>query len=312
MTDRVCYILNKNNSDDNLKDNNVRINELKSSDILKNPHFVGRKKELKELDECIKTNHHVFIRGIGGIGKSEIARRYAELNKDKYDTIILAKYIENLEQLIISNNTFSITNFSRIKNESGELENDKEYCERKLKCIKEIAENKRTLIIIDNFDTFEDEYLEQILAGNYDLIITTRNDFSHLSLPIIEITAMQDIEELCQLFYENCIPRKFNESDKKEIIEIIKILQGHTFAIELVAKYIQRSHKRVLDIKENLIGKGINPEMSGTVNYLFQSNTVYQYIKILFDVSKITETEKEILKNETAEKVVKKVLKKIV
>ena len=297
LTDRVCYILNKSNSDDNLKDTNVRINELKSSDILKNPHFVGRTKELNELDEYIKANHHVFIRGIGGIGKSEIARKYAELNKDKYDTIIWAKYTKNLEQLIISNNSFSITNFSRIKNESGELENDKEYCERKLKCIKEIAENKRMLIIIDNFDTFEDEYLEQILAGNYDLIITTRNDFSHLSLPIIEITAMQDVEELCQLFYENCVPRKFNESDKKEIIEIIKILQGHTFAIELVAKYIQRSHKRVLDVKENLIGKGINPEMSGTINHLFQSNTVYQYIKIIFDVSKITETEKEILKN---------------
>lgn len=67
LTDRVCYILNKNNSDNNLRDIDIKINELKRSDILKNHHFVGRTKELNELDECIKTNHHVFIRGIGGI-----------------------------------------------------------------------------------------------------------------------------------------------------------------------------------------------------------------------------------------------------
>ncbi|MCB1073700.1 MAG: tetratricopeptide repeat protein, partial [Chlamydiia bacterium] len=51
---------------------------------LPSQYFAGRTKELKKLHELCKTNHRVAITGIGGVGKTELALKYAEENKSYY------------------------------------------------------------------------------------------------------------------------------------------------------------------------------------------------------------------------------------
>ena len=41
-------------------------------------HFIGRDKELEELYTMLEENRHVFLCGIAGIGKSELAKAYAK------------------------------------------------------------------------------------------------------------------------------------------------------------------------------------------------------------------------------------------
>ena len=41
-------------------------------------HFIGRDKELEELYTMLEENRHVFLYGIAGIGKSELAKAYAK------------------------------------------------------------------------------------------------------------------------------------------------------------------------------------------------------------------------------------------
>ena len=142
LTDRVSYILKENNDITPKKEV-----DLISTNILNNIHFIGRNKELSEIEEGLKNNKCVFLQGIGGVGKSEIAKKYANIHKKEYDKIIFAKYVSNLEQLIISENAIKITNIYRTQNSQGILESDKEFFERKLEILKEIAEKNKILII---------------------------------------------------------------------------------------------------------------------------------------------------------------------
>ncbi len=291
LTDRVSYILKENN--DIIPKKEV---DLISTNILNNIHFIGRNKELLEIEEGLKNNKCVFLQGIGGVGKSEIAKKYANIHKKEYDKIIFAKYVSDLEQLIISENAIKITNIYRTQNSQGILESDKEFFERKLEILKEIAEKNKILIIIDNFDVELDENLENFLSGNYDVIFTTRYDFSFIGNPVIQVNAMQDMDELLQLFSQNYQVLNMIDLQKDFIIKIINLIKGHTLGIELIAKYMQSSRKKPEEMYK-LLEKGINPNIAGKVNHLYENNTIYNYIKTLFDLSKITEEEKDVLKN---------------
>jgi hypothetical protein len=296
LTDRVCFIMNQNTKSENDEISNNK-NELISTNILNNIHFIGRDKELMEIKECLKNNKCVFLYGIGGIGKSEIVKKYANIHKEEYDKIIFAKYTTTLEQLIISNSSINITNLYRIQNQSSIMESDSEFFERKLEMLKKIAEKSKVLIIIDNFDTNQDANLEKFLEGNYDVIFTTRNDFEFLGNPVIEIDSMSNKEELLQLFSQNYPVVKYLHEQEEYIDKIISLVKGHTLAIELIAKYMQKSRKKPEDMYEILKEEGINPTITGNINHLFESNTIYNYIKMIFNLSNINEEEKYILMN---------------
>ena len=295
LTDRVEAILKNNqNIIPEYKDKNaIKIN---STYVSENVQFIGRKKEIEEVKNALDRYKKVFLKGIGGIGKSEIAKKYISMYKENYDIIIFARYTINLEQLIISEKNFNISNFYRIQNDNGIIENDREFFLRKLDLIKEFAKTKKMLIVIDNFDTEDDENLEEILNGEYDVIFTTRYSHEYLGVPTIEINAMDNTHDLYNLFVQNYNIHQ-NVNEKEEIIDIIRLLQGHTLAIELVSKYMKSSRKRPKDMYNIIKENGINPNLSGQINHFFEKNTMYQYIKMLFDISKINEEEKYVLMN---------------
>lgn len=55
-------------------------------------HFVGREEELEELHTMLEENSKVFLYGIAGIGKSELAKAYAKQYKKYYTNILYAEY----------------------------------------------------------------------------------------------------------------------------------------------------------------------------------------------------------------------------
>lgn len=50
-------------------------------------HFCGRDQELSTLHELISENQFIFLQGIAGIGKSELAKAYAKTYRKEYTNI---------------------------------------------------------------------------------------------------------------------------------------------------------------------------------------------------------------------------------
>ena len=64
-------------------------------------HFLGRENELEKLHAILEENSKVFLYGIAGIGKSELAKAYAKTYRKEYTNILYLMYSGNLRQDII-------------------------------------------------------------------------------------------------------------------------------------------------------------------------------------------------------------------
>ena len=64
-------------------------------------HFLGREEELDELHTLFEENRHIFLYGIAGIGKSELAKAYAKQYRKQYTNILYMEYTGNLYQDIV-------------------------------------------------------------------------------------------------------------------------------------------------------------------------------------------------------------------
>ena len=64
-------------------------------------YFCGRERELSELHFMLNEHSKVFLQGIPGIGKSELAKAYAQNFKKEYTNIIYINYSGNLRNDIV-------------------------------------------------------------------------------------------------------------------------------------------------------------------------------------------------------------------
>ena len=294
LSDRISFLLS---SPTIPQKDTISINyQLKSTPIFTNLEFVGREKELHQMEEQLKQYDRVFLYGMGGIGKSEIAKVYAKKHKNEYQTIIFATYEKSIMNTILNDKFFHIENFSRKVDSNGVEESNEEFFERKLQEIKNLSSDK-TLIIIDNFDTDNDPHLQILLDGNYKMIFTTRNDLKTLKLPIIPIQPIDNKEELLQVF-KNTYDIFVKPEDLPIIEEIIEQVKGHTLAIQLIASVMKEVRIKPAKMLEDLKNHGIRPDMNGEVLYSFHNyDSIYSCISLLFDLSILTEQEKSILMN---------------
>ena len=267
---------------------------MKGNSLIVNYNFIGRKQELKKMEDVLAVNRIVFLCGIGGCGKTELAKQYAIVYSDKYEDIYFLQYESSLKNLIISDKYFTFDDVRRTV-EDGKVEDDVSFSHRKLNAIKKIFTQK-TLIILDNFDVLEDELLEDFLEGPYQVIITSRINFYYIGLPVMEIKNLKSTEQL-KLFRQN-YQRSLSKMEKSVVYDIIEYLQGHTMAIELVARLMNSKRIRPEDMLYQLKENGISPEISGNVKHGFsKGQTIYEYIQTMFCLDRLTESEKQIMKN---------------
>ena len=231
---------------------------LSSQKVFPTKSYVGREDVAKAIDETFDSGHNVlFLSGIGGIGKTQIAKKYAYDHREEYETIIFATYEGSIKRLIINETPFTFEpEMDRKIKEDGQLENDDEFFERKLARIKKVS-NEKTLIVIDNLDDPYCEDFGKLFAGPYRLIITTRNDYSHSDYSQINIYPLTDEKELSQLFFNNYSGDMVFEDDP-HLLDLLKMVNNHTYTIELVAKHMSMSCQTVEQMMKALKKEGID------------------------------------------------------
>lgn len=263
--------------------------------VLPKPIFCGREKELERIKELFDSGDRViFLQGIGGIGKTEIAKQYARRNKDDYDTVVYATYTSSIADLISSQNYFKLTpNFPRLMLGDGTQENDVDYFKRKLNEIKKTS-NSRTLIIIDNFDVMDDEYFDLLIDAKYRMLITTRCDYSR-TYPAIKIEPLNDIDQLKHIFLEN-YKGHFVDYDDPQLEELLDLVNRHTYTIELIAQHMERSCQTIDEMIDVLKSRGIVSLDEEVKSKIDNSKVAYENLLKMFKVFDLDDDDKNVLK----------------
>lgn len=262
-------------------------------------NFVGRENELRQIETIFSSGQQVlFLSGMGGIGKTELAKRYAYLYGEEYRTIVFVPYQGSIVQTVCGED-IHIHNVHREQSEEG-LETEEEYFERKLKILKEQT-TKDDLIILDNFDVEEDENLERFLECSCRFLITTREDFRDYDFCQIDVQQMENINDVEALFavYN---PRSYEEEERGQIREILKLVEYHTMTVELIAKYLREAEEEPYVLLEKMrMIEGITGTEEVSVKHRkdrkMQNQKVQEHLQALFDLSGFSNVQLELMQS---------------
>lgn len=198
-----------------------------------NQFFVGRDIELCNIQKHLENNKKIFIYGVSGIGKSEIARQYIKQSSKKYKDILYWVYSGDLDAMICDETNVKIANIERNQEQSNSS-----YCRYKLSKLKELLDDE-SLIVIDNFDIAEADNNQKatwdlLMSLPGKILITTKVKQLENVLTIEEISSK---ESLRRLFIHNYNGDENTLGSSENVVdEIIDLLCNHTLLIELIAK----------------------------------------------------------------------------
>lgn len=249
-------------------------------------HFVGRDDETTELHFLLEDNSKVFLYGIAGIGKSELAKSYAKQYKKHYTNILYFEYAGDLHQSVTD------MDFADDLPEDTEEERFRKH-NRFLRSLKD-----DTLIIIDNFNATatQDSFLSVMLKYRCRILFTTRSKFdSYCTLHLKEIKESSSLFQLVSSFYSEA------EEHRSLVDEIIETVHRHTFAVELAAKLLENGILAPHQLLEKLQKEKASLENEDKIKAFKDgqsSNATYYYhIHTLFSLYSLSQEQKGIMRN---------------
>ncbi|MCA2940862.1 MAG: tetratricopeptide repeat protein [Microcystis sp. M113S1] len=216
------------------------------------PNFVGRQQDLKNLHKALQNEGKVSVcavRGMGGVGKTELAVQYAlskefqqryvacywfSLNQGDLATQILLKaapYLAMPEKL----------------QKSGSVEEQVKWCWQNWH-----PQEGQILLVIDDVKSLEDIPEELLpISSRFKVMLTTRKRnlslrFWELSLGVL--SEAESIELLTKIVDAELTSRIENEIETAK--EICRYLGYLPLALELVAKYLKDD--RMLSLEDYL------------------------------------------------------------
>ena len=276
---------------------NIHAQRLLGQAVRPRAEFVGRATELETIHELFSSGSNaVFLTGMGGIGKSEIAKAYAHAHRELYTTVVFASYETDLLHLIASDQAIPVENLQQASATGGQGETTEAYFDRKLKVLRSLV-NEHTLLIIDNFDVEGDDRLEDVLQLPCKLLWTTRTDFSAYGYETVKVGPLENFEDLVTLMQR--IDRVYaSPADQEAIRDIIRLLDCHTYAVSLTAAQMKAGRIKPQKMLSQLKEEGLNIQTrSGFAREAgAKKATAYEYIRALFDFSRLDKTACDILR----------------
>lgn len=249
-------------------------------------HFVGRESEIENLHECLENNSKLFLYGIPGIGKSELAKAYARKYKKYYTNILYIEYTGDLHQSVTD---MDFTDDIPGINEEKRFQNHNRY-------LRSLRED--TLIIIDNFNVTatQDSFLSVVMKYHCRILFTTRSNLTGYALfPLAEISDSSALLELVSAFYPEA-------TEYKSVVEeIIKAVHRHTFAVELAAKLLNNGILSPTQLLRKLQEEKVALESEDDIRIIKDGQsskaTYYRHIHTLFSLYTLSEFQQNLMSN---------------
>lgn len=224
---------------------------------------IERKFLYKKISDIFKSGKFVVLTGIGGAGKTTLAKMYALLLKSKFNYVVNCESKNNIQNsfreigFVLSKTKEEIEEFSQILNIIQEKERElkvTEYIQNKLQYV------SSWVLIFDNVNNFND-FSDCFQCNpkywkNGKIIFTSQNaniscDFITNYMEVLEVPALT--AEECSNLFTRII---FSHEESRKIIgnclpSILESIAPFPLDISLVAYYIKNSHSKIID--ENLI-----------------------------------------------------------
>ena len=187
-----------------------------------NDGFVGREKELNEVNDLMKRNDSLLlINGIGGIGKSSLAKEYLKRHYKNYNYYGFVEVSGSIKESFISefNNSLHLR-----KEKIDEAFNEAIYKLHNLE--------GRKLLIIDNVNNLETQkeeikLINNLKNSNFKIIFTSREEIGSIEIYYLDKLNKEDAKKLFNSIYEI--------KDEELLIQILEYLDYHALFIKKVA-----------------------------------------------------------------------------
>lgn len=260
-------------------------------------YCIGRKDEIKEIKRRLDEDGYVFIKGIGGLGKSEIAKLFAKTYKNEYHTVQFCKFSDSLKSVVATMHVNGI--------DEQNYSNAEELIKEKNKVLH--LSDSKTLIIVDNFNVTYDDFLRDFLPSDnksFKVIFTTRCSMAaeYYDSKTYELPKLS-LDECKSLF----LLHLSKQTDEEETVEeLLKFVDYNTLIIVLMAIAIKKSGLTLNEMLSNLEKQKVDSiETRIFHEYDFSSdevrayNKIYAHLSTIFSISGLLSIQKEILKNAT-------------
>ena len=268
---------------------------LSTPNVVPKSIFCGREDILQQIHTNFSNGERVlFLHGIGGIGKTQIAMQYIKRHRSDYDVVVFATYSGSIRDLVIAEFPFTLEPpLIRYTLSDGTQEDDHSFFMRKIEHIDKIAAQEKVLIIIDNMDSEEDEDLPALMEGNSHLLITSRCDFSRY-YPTITVSPIDSMETLKDIFMRNYRGDEVT-ADDPDLMALIELVNRHTYTIELLAQHMENSGQTAGEMSQALKAHGIVSLNETIQSADMKKHIAYENLRKMFKIFSLNEEERTVL-----------------
>lgn len=265
--------------------------EVTKNIIQSTRYFVHREAELEKINNDLHRNNSTVLYGIGGIGKTSLAKHYAYM----YGTSYVQSYLIHCSDSIASGiaNSIRIEGLDR-KRIGDSIENDIQFSQRLLEFIKN-QQNYSWLLIFDDVSP-RDPFLDQVLELVHHKIFTTRWDEIEWNIPSTKITELPDINSKNDLF-EQYLNRRLSSNEIEIFNKIANLVAGHTLTLQLIALQCKESDMTLAEIYESLKTSGIHIDSKDVFIYgkSISEQNMYGHIREIWNLSNFSKNEIRIM-----------------
>ncbi|MCP4135633.1 MAG: ATP-binding protein [bacterium] len=254
----------------------------------KNIELIGREKDLMAFEELINSEGlALLVNGLGGIGKTELCKRYFWKHYDSYEYVGWVNYYSGIKESLVSNFKKSLIDIA--DNDTLDIVFKKiiDYLQ---------ALPKNSLLIIDNVDNENDADLDIIRALPLKVAATSRDKlagFKKYNLGFLSAGACKE------LFYE------YYDIEKNDPVvdTIIGFAGFHTLTVELLAKTARNAALGIKELFDKLSDAGfnLNEVIKDKVDTFWHDEKAkkkfFEHMVKVFELSGVTEKEKYVLMN---------------